>query len=496
MTFDGTAAMNFMSGNERLSKTIAVKGFNEAALDSARWRISYRLLEPVAMAFDAFGILFAYVLSEYLYLFLTKGSLSDGYYFSVAVATAILFIGVAKIRQLYKPTKLLALGTQLRTTILIWMSVLLFCVAVIFAWKIEDQFSRSVSIVFSAFGLAALSALRLFWCRFIDFGLSESWFANRAVIFITEPISSAEQDLQFQLMKQGCRIDRLFVLPGDKVDSRRYTKIISRVIKHARGSDIDEIIISADLTRWSELTPIFTMLRVLPLPVKLVPLGASALLTLPLKKIGDSVCIEIQREPLTAIEQAMKRGFDIVCAATCLILLFPLLVMTAVAVKFDSSGPIVFLQRRCGFNGKQFKIFKFRTMNVLEDGPSVVPALPDDDRVTGIGKWLRKTSIDELPQLLNVLVGNMSIVGPRPHAVAHDDQLQKIVQNYAFRHHVKPGITGWAQVHGFRGQFTTHAAMKKRLELDVWYINNWSLGLDFWIVFRTAFEVLRGDNAY
>ena len=488
--------MNFMSGNERASKAIAVHGIDKAPLDSAGWRISYRLLEPAAMALDALAILVACFISERLYLFLSNGLLSDRYYFSGAAVLAVLFVGIAKKCQLYKPAKLLELGTQIRSTALIWGGILFLCVAAIFALKIGTQFSSCVCIAFGVFGLSALSALRLFWCRFIDFGLSENKFVGRAVIFITEPPSSAEEDSQFQLMKHGYWIDRQFVVPGDKVDSRRYTKIISRVIKHARGSDIDEIIISADLTRWSELTPILTMLRVLPLPVKLVPLGASELLTLPLKKLGDSVCIEIQREPLTAIEQAMKRGFDIVCAATCLILLFPLLVMTAVAVKFDSSGPIVFLQRRCGFNGKKFKILKFRTMNVLEDGPSVVPALPNDDRVTGIGKWLRKTSIDELPQLLNVLVGNMSIVGPRPHAVAHDDQLQKLVQDYAFRHHVKPGITGWAQVHGFRGQITTYAAMKKRLELDVWYINNWSLGLDFWIVFRTAFEVLRGENAY
>ena len=179
-----------------------------------------------------------------------------------------------------------------------------------------------------------------------------------------------------------------------------------------------------------------------------------------------------------------------------LIVLLPLLLIIAAAIKLDSPGPILFRQRRHGFNGKQFKIFKFRTMTVLEDGRSIAQATPDDKRFTRMGKWLRRTSIDELPQLLNVLSGTMSIVGPRPHAVAHDDHFHRIVRNYALRHHVKPGLTGWAQVNGCRGQTRTDADMEQRVKLDIWYIDNWNIGLDVWIMCRTAFEILRGNNAY
>ena len=133
---------------------------------------------------------------------------------------------------------------------------------------------------------------------------------------------------------------------------------------------------------------------------------------------------------------------------------------------------------------------------MLEDGESIAQAARHDGRVTRIGTWLRRTSIDELPQLLNVLSGKMSMVGPRPHAVAHDNYFDKIVENYALRQHVKPGLTGWAQVHGYRGETPTPAHMKGRVKHDLWYIKNWSLGVDFYIMFRTAIEILRGDNAY
>jgi undecaprenyl-phosphate galactose phosphotransferase/putative colanic acid biosynthesis UDP-glucose lipid carrier transferase len=157
---------------------------------------------------------------------------------------------------------------------------------------------------------------------------------------------------------------------------------------------------------------------------------------------------------------------------------------------------VIFRQRRNGFNGKPFVIYKLRTMTVQEDGASITQVLRCDPRVTWIGRLLRMTSIDELPQLINVLRGEMSLVGPRPHASSHDLQFQNTVADYAFRHHMKPGITGWAQCHGFRGATPSLKHIESRVELDLWYINNWSLWLDLRILVRTVVEVLRWDRAY
>ena len=170
--------------------------------------------------------------------------------------------------------------------------------------------------------------------------------------------------------------------------------------------------------------------------------------------------------------------------------------LTAIAIKLDSPGPVIFRQHRKGFNGRQFVIFKFRTMTVQENGPSVAQATRDDPRVTAIGRLLRSASIDELPQLLNVLKGDMSLIGPRPHALAHDNYFENILSDYAFRHHVKPGITGWAQCNGARGATPSIEHISERVTLDLWYINNWSLWLDIQILIKTFFEVLRKRNAY
>jgi lipopolysaccharide/colanic/teichoic acid biosynthesis glycosyltransferase len=173
-----------------------------------------------------------------------------------------------------------------------------------------------------------------------------------------------------------------------------------------------------------------------------------------------------------------------------------LLAVVSLAIKLDSSGPVVFRQHRKGFNGRSFEILKFRTMTVLENGGAIRQARRKDKRVTRMGRLLRATSIDELPQLINVLRGEMSIVGPRPHALAHDDEYATSIANYAFRHHVKPGITGWAQVNGYRGETSEIELMKKRIDLDLWYVNNWNFLLDLWVIIRTCFEVVRGRNAY
>ena len=169
------------------------------------------------------------------------------------------------------------------------------------------------------------------------------------------------------------------------------------------------------------------------------------------------------------------------------------MLLTALAVRLDGPGPIIFRQRRSGFDGRVFSIYKFRTMTVVEDGDHIVQTSKNDTRVTKLGRILRRSSIDELPQLINVLKGNMSLVGPRPHAVAHDNLYRTAIASYAFRHHVKPGITGWAQVNGQRGETRLFEDMERRIALDLWYVNNWSLTLDFRILWRTCFEILNHD---
>ncbi|HEY9847420.1 MAG TPA: exopolysaccharide biosynthesis polyprenyl glycosylphosphotransferase, partial [Candidatus Caenarcaniphilales bacterium] len=174
----------------------------------------------------------------------------------------------------------------------------------------------------------------------------------------------------------------------------------------------------------------------------------------------------------------------------------PLMILIALGVKVSSPGPILFKQRRYGLNGQEILVYKFRSMTVMEDGETVLQAKRNDFRITKFGAFLRRTSLDELPQFINVLQGRMSIVGPRPHAVAHNEQYRKLISGYMLRHKVKPGITGCAQVHGFRGETDTLDKMQKRVEYDLQYLKNWSLGLDLQIIFKTALVFFHNRNAY
>jgi lipopolysaccharide/colanic/teichoic acid biosynthesis glycosyltransferase len=210
--------------------------------------------------------------------------------------------------------------------------------------------------------------------------------------------------------------------------------------------------------------------------------------------IGDTVAIELQRAALSPREQAIKRGIDIVLSWIGLIILLPILLAAAIAIRLDSPGPVLFRQTRYGFDGRPFRIYKFRTMSVMENGDVVPQAQRGDKRVTRVGRWLRRYSIDELPQLINVLIGDMSLVGPRPHVSAHERLFTSVIEKYAFRPHIRSGMTGWAQVHGAHGETDTLDKMQRRVELDIWYINNWSVWLDFSIVIMDILVILNGEN--
>jgi putative colanic acid biosynthesis UDP-glucose lipid carrier transferase len=204
--------------------------------------------------------------------------------------------------------------------------------------------------------------------------------------------------------------------------------------------------------------------------------------------------VAVCETPFYGVNALVKRLEDIVLSALILALVAPLMAAIAVAIKLGSPGPVIFRQRRYGLDGKEIVVYKFRTMHVMEDGPDVPQATRNDPRVTRIGAVLRGASLDELPQFVNVLQGRMSIVGPRPHAVAHNEAYRKVIKGYMVRHKVKPGITGLAQVNGFRGEISSVDKMRKRVEYDLEYLRNWSLGLDLRIILHTALVVARGDR--
>jgi len=271
--------------------------------------------------------------------------------------------------------------------------------------------------------------------------------------------------------------------------------------ERVRGLRVDEVWISLPVSRSHLIQEVLDALWDTPVPVLLVPeFWESKLISSAVRPLDAAGGYALMLT-CTPIDQwhnrVLKRAEDLVLGGLITLLILPLCAFIAVAVKRSSPGPVLFKQHRHGLGGKTIEVYKFRTMYV--DQPElekVHQACRDDPRVTPVGRFLRRTSLDELPQFVNVLQGRMSIVGPRPHALEHNEYYKYRVESYMWRHRVKPGITGWAQVHGYRGQTDTIDKMERRVEHDLWYIDNWSLWLDLKIIVLTLFRMLGDRNAY
>jgi Undecaprenyl-phosphate glucose phosphotransferase len=461
---------------------------------SRKWPVSYHSVSIIAICTDIVSILLAGVGSGILYNWEVFGTPSGVLqHVGSAAVVAALFVAIMKAQDFYNPADLLSFRSQALSTLTAWISVFLFLFGAAFALKVSEQFSRGAVFSFATVGLGLLLVQRRVYRDLLSYGLRKQKFSGRNAIVITDNAIAPNSALVRALVRHGFQLKNQFVLPSQR-GQVQIEALISDVIAYVRGSDVEEVIVGIDGERFGDLDKLLVGLRGLPLPVSLIPVGMAAnILSRPTYVMGESICIELHRGPLSALERGIKRFIDITGSLTGLILLLPLMIMTALLIKLNSAGPVLFRQRRCGFNGRPFYIFKFRTMSVMEDGPAICQASKSDHRITRVGRWLRRTSIDELPQLLNVLYGTMSLVGPRPHALAHDDHFDKVVRNYAYRHHVKPGLTGWAQVNGHRGATPTVEDIQRRVQLDLWYIDNLSLRLDLLIMFRTIIEVARGD---
>jgi putative colanic acid biosynthesis UDP-glucose lipid carrier transferase len=481
---------------EQVSDGVSAGGLDGPQL-LRKWPIHYASVEPIAVVIDLATIVVVSVVSGLSYHLQDPATSGDiGKSLGSAILVSALFISLMKLRRMYRPIELMALRNQIRAVCLAWTSVFLLLAGTVFALKIGSEFSRGASMLFAMFGLFALICHRCFLRDMLAKGLAERRFSGRKIVLIVEQSHIGDAGLGNALRDCGLRVQGYFSFPSQDAVFGERERIVSRIVEQTRGSDVKEIVIGADPRRWPELRSFAAELRVLPFPVSFIPLGEVAeFFRRPSHELGDTVCVELQRGPLTSFEQTVKRCIDVLFAGIGLMLFLPLLAIVAVAIKFDSPGPVLFRQTRCGFNGRCFTICKFRTMSVLEDGPSIIQAQFADKRVTRLGAWLRRTSIDELPQLLNVLEGSMSLVGPRPHAVVHDNEFDNAVQNYAFRRRVKPGLTGWAQIHGYRGPTPTVASIEGRVEYDLWYIDNWTLTLDLAILLQTPLAMLLGRNA-
>jgi len=416
---------------------------------------------------------------------------------AIAAVVCAVFVPLFRNRGLYEPSALVNSSLQARRIIVLWSITLLIFAGATFALKIGPDFSRGTVLSFGIVGLVALLAHHAIWRSVIESGLQNGSLRGRESILLCMHDfpngNGVGQNHVRDLENHGFKIENVFYLAADVTPK----ELIERAIAFARGSEIKEIFVAADLQRWSTIRDLIQRLCDLPLPLTLLPHeNIATLFQRTARRFGSSVGIEFQRAPLSISERISKRALDLVIAIIGIVLLAPMFLIIALAIKLDSRGPALFMQTRHGFNTKRFKIFKFRTMTVLDNGATIKQAVRGDTRVTRIGAWLRKTSIDELPQLFNVLMGEMSIVGPRPHAAAHDHHYAELIRSYAFRHHMKPGITGWAQVNGCRGETPTLQSMKDRVDFDIWYVDNWSVLLDLKIIVRTASELVRGRNAY
>ena len=295
---------------------------------------------------------------------------------------------------------------------------------------------------------------------------------------------------------KGCFDDRSVSRLGG-LDEGRYLGNMRDLVDNVRQGGIDLVYITLPMLSQPRILQVLDALRDTTVSIYFVPdIFVADLIQARIDDIHGIPVVAVCETPLYGVNGIAKRVSDLILASMILILLLPLMLLIALGVKRSSPGPVLFQQRRYGLDGQEIVVYKFRSMTVCEDGATVAQAQRADRRVTPWGQLLRRTSLDELPQLLNVLRGNMSLVGPRPHAVAHNEQYRKIIKGYMIRHKVKPGITGWAQINGLRGETDTVEKMRTRVQYDIDYLRNWSLVFDLMILLKTVWVVVRGRNAY
>jgi Undecaprenyl-phosphate glucose phosphotransferase len=414
-----------------------------------------------------------------------------------AVITLFVLIPNA-LRHEYRIGNFLEFRGHPGSTFQIWNIAFVAAIVLGFLTKTSMIFSRGTVVLLYAGGYLSIVASRYLLVRFVQIASKTGTVAARRIYLVGFEEEVMAFATNHQPWNLGMEIAGVTVVPrpdGAEADEM-LAEALDEAVLRARFSAPDDVFV---LMSWDQKAMIDqTIARFLTLPAS-IHLGADPILErfhdVRISRIGTVSSVQLVRRPMSFAEIALKRVFDTTLATLAVLVFAPVLAMIALAIKLDSKGPVFFMQRRYGFNQQPFRIYKFRTMFTMDDGDVVRQAAANDPRITRIGRFLRRWNLDELPQLLNVIRGDMSLVGPRPHALAHDHEYERRIALYARRHNVKPGITGWAQVNGFRGETSTDDKMAARVEHDLHYIDNWSIMLDLRILAQTVFSPKAYRNA-
>lgn len=419
---------------------------------------------------------------------------------------SLLTIVLFEISDLYQISALLRPLSKLARMLLLWAGTFAWLAVVGFFLKISGDFSRLLFGSWFVLGFGLVFALRLVMAQVIRRWARNGSMERRAVIVGG---GQAAETLIRAVELQPYNDIRICGIFDDRDDRRSppivagYPKLgnISELIEFARIARIDMLIVSLPISAEKRVLALLKKLWVLPVDIRLSA-HSSQLQFRPRSYsfIGSVPMLDIFDKPINDWDSVAKRAFDICCSLFGIVLFSPVMLATAIAIKLDSKGPVLFKQKRHGFNNEVIEVYKFRSMYADQSDPTAKKTVTrNDPRVTRVGRFIRKTSIDELPQFFNALRGSLSLVGPRPHAVAaqsHNMLYNEVVDGYFARHRVKPGVTGWAQINGWRGEMDTDEKIRMRTEYDLDYIENWSLWFDLKILFLTPVRLLNTENAY
>ena len=461
----------------------------------------YTTLLPTLLSVTQWLIAPVLTVGSFIAILYYNGITLESHYLAMSIIVFLLSLIVLEESDLFESANSADAHAQ-NSNILIYWGIMIFALVFIgYITDTTDLFEVSVLYTWALITPVLILIANFVFRNFLLLSLKSEENQRKVIIIGANDESHKLADNIINNIMYGVKLKGYF---DDRPEERTgismgtpYLGVMDEIPEYVKKNGIDIIYITLPMSHQRRVLDLLDKLHDTTASVYFTPdVFVYELIQARMDSIGDVPLVALCETPFSGFNGVLKRVSDILFSSLILILISPILLIIALAVKLTSSGPVLFSQKRYGLDGEEIVVYKFRSMTVCEDGDSIKQATRNDVRITKLGAILRKYSLDELPQFINVLQGRMSTVGPRPHAVAHNEMYRGMINGYMMRHKVKPGITGWAQVNGCRGETDKVEKMQKRIEYDLDYLRNWSLGLDATIILKTIVIVFKTEDTY